>query len=368
MLWRQAAQRRGWTSNTAQVHVLTACNEYRQETVILERSATANGYRFHPLGLNGPWAGLGTKLLRYDQALKELIGNVIGPADPVLLLDAWDTVLLGPATELRDKLGELGVLGSPLAGDLSELVLCAGDRLCAPEYRLAPQMERLYPGITTPWRYPNSGGLAGTAVALLSFLHRLVHGLQGGAFSEDADDQLRLQTFVLGCAWEGQPFPLLIDEACSVFQCMGEPECGWDYEQSCGKVMGSPRIKNRETGERPLVAHGCGGHGRWFLADVYRELRLLEFLGLDKQDLENLPYAGLVPPGCSVTQEHWVGQPPWEFPFQLFEAIRTLELKRTEADPEEEPPWWRQSFPAVPLAAHTRWRQRRSGGAGAQRR
>lgn len=52
---------------------------------------------------------------------------------------------------------------------------------------------------------------------------------------------------------------------------MGEPECGWDFELSP-----TPRLRNRSTQHQPLVAHGCGGHGRWFLSDVYRELGLID--------------------------------------------------------------------------------------------
>ena len=39
----------------------------------------------------------GMKLFLYDTALKELVGRQIPPNEPVLLLDAWDTILLGPA-------------------------------------------------------------------------------------------------------------------------------------------------------------------------------------------------------------------------------------------------------------------------------
>merc|ERR1719237_310919 len=110
---------------------------------------------------------------------------------------------------------------------------------------------------------------------------------------------------------------------------MGEPECVWDYETTAS--LGAPRIRNRESGQRPLVAHGCGGHGRWFLADVYRELRLLEYLGIRGEELAGIKFAGLVAPGKRVTEEQWVDQPPWDFPFQLFQMIRSMTLERERA-------------------------------------
>lgn len=69
-----------------------------------------------------------------------------------------------------------------------------------------------------------------------------------------------------------------------MFQNMGEPECGWDFELH-GSV---PRVRNLRTGHQPLVVHGCGGHGRWFLSDIYRELELLEFLDVKPDDLASV--------------------------------------------------------------------------------
>jgi len=269
-----------------------------------------HGYSFRALGVGGPWRGVGTKLASYHRALEELVGGEIGEDDIVVLLDAWDTVILGPAEELRAKLVD------------RDTVVCAADRICAPEYRLAVRVEQMYPEIRTPWRYPNSGCIAGSARAVAS----LLHGLVQGDFREDGDDQLRLQEFLLSRAEASRPFPLRLDDDCRFFQCLGEPTRGWDMEPA---GPGSPpRICNSATGQRPLVAHGCGGHGRWFLGDIYRDLRLLDYLGVTGRDLSGLPYAGLAPPGERVTWEHWVEQPPWDYPFQLFGLIRAMELAR----------------------------------------
>jgi len=301
------------------VHVLTACNEYRQETLILERSAAAHGYSFQALGLGAPWRGVGTKLTTYNEALRKLLDDDgMHPEEPVVLLDAWDTVLLGPAEEFREKLKEAGALKP------DGLVICAADRICAPDYKLAPRVERLFPDVTLPWRYPNSGMFAGAAGAMRLFLHNLVHGTVGGPFSEDGDDQLRVQEVLLACAELDYDVPVRLDSECRFVQCMGEPALGWDLDPV------SRRITNRTTCERPLIAHGCGGHGRWFLADIYRDLRLLEHLHVSDADLAKFEFAGLVAPGEQVTPEHWVDQPPWDYPFQLFEVIRAMELAKSQ--------------------------------------
>ena len=46
----------------------------------------------------------GMKLFLYDTALKELVGRQIPPNEAVLLLDAWDTIVLGPAEARAFKL------------------------------------------------------------------------------------------------------------------------------------------------------------------------------------------------------------------------------------------------------------------------
>eukprot|EP00434_Breviolum_minutum_P019692 symbB.v1.2.017371.t1/scaffold1352.1/size234417/20 len=273
------------------VHILSACNEYRQETLILERSAVVHGYSFQPVGLGQPFSGVGMKLFLYDKALKEMVGRQIPPNEPVLLLDAWDTIILGPAEEFVEKLHSQNILSEGA-------ILCGADRICAPEYKMAPKMERYFPDISTPWRYPNSGCIAGTAAAVTAFIHGLVHGTEGGSYGHKDDDQLRVQEFLLNWQERGVRYPFYLDHECCMFQNMGEPECGWDFELSP-----TPRLRNRSTQHQPLVAHGCGGHGRWFLSDVYRELGLIEFLELDPESLSALPYAGLVIRASALREE-----------------------------------------------------------------
>lgn len=186
------------------VHILTACNEYRQETLLLERSAEVNGYSFHVLGLGKPFAGVGMKLIWYDEALKKLVGREIPANEPVLLLDAWDTIILGPAEEFHEKLSSLNILEE-------NAILCGADRICAPEYRLAPKMERHFPEPGTPWRYPNSGCICGSAAAVTALMHGLVHGTEGGSYAENDDDQLRLQQFLLNWSAKGVRYPFYLD-------------------------------------------------------------------------------------------------------------------------------------------------------------
>lgn len=59
----------------------------------------------------------GMKLFLYDKALKEMVGRQIPPNEPVLLLDAWDTIILGPAEEQSSAVGMCWVAGHRTDGN-----------------------------------------------------------------------------------------------------------------------------------------------------------------------------------------------------------------------------------------------------------
>lgn len=285
----------------APVHVLACCTELRQETAILQRSAVHNGFAFHPVGLGEPWQGFATKFLAYERGLLELLGSEIGPEDRVMLMDAWDTVILGSAEELLEKVRPL----PPGA------VLCGAERVCGPNHFLVGQMEELYPEDRTPWRYPNSGGLFASAGAMLDLLNGLLRETEDGTVLDASEnDQVRLHDFLLARASRGQPYPLMLDVDCRVFQCMYEEQPQWDVVQD-GAAPPSPRIANRLTGQRPVVAHGNGHTGRWFLSALYSEMRLLEHLGVTRAELQHLRHEMPVPPGTAVTEEVKARYCPW---------------------------------------------------------
>lgn len=280
-----------------QVHVLACATEYRQETAILQRSAARNGFRFHAVGLGEPWRGFATKFLAYEKKLQEL-RRKLPPDQLVMLLDAWDTVILGSSEELVGKMSQVP----------SGSILCGAERVCGPNHFLVAQIEELYPDGHTPWRYPNSGGLVGPLQVMLELLHALVHDTGSGtALSAEENDQVRLHDFLIARAGEGRPFPLFLDTDCQVFQCMYEEQPQWD-STFAGSI---PRLQNRLTGERPVVAHGNGHTGRWFLSAMYSEMKLLDHLGLRMDELQHLRHEMPVPPGTEVTEKIKAEYCPW---------------------------------------------------------
>lgn len=281
------------------VHILACATEMRQETAILQRSALRNGFTFTPVGLGEPWQGFATKFLAYEKGLMDLAEGGIGPDDKILLMDAWDTVILGTAEELLQKI-------APLPRDV---VLCGSERVCGPNHFLVGQMEKLYPNIRTPWRYPNSGGILAPARVMLDLLNGLIRDTADGQKLEaEENDQVRLHDFLIARAMKGRPYPLLLDVDCTVFQCMYEEQPQWDVVYDDGKT---PRIANKLTGQRPIVAHGNGHTGRWFLSALYDEMKLLDHLGITMAELQHLKHEMPVPPGTPVTEEVKKEYCPW---------------------------------------------------------
>lgn len=274
-------------------HVLCIATEYRQESVILQKCAELLGYRYQMCGFGEPWVGWGTKLVQYQRALSSGLGKEIAPRDPVLLIDGWDTAIVGPAEEFREKIANPQFSAHP--------VWYAGERLIGPDFFKANRIDAIYPDPGTPWRYPNAGCMAGRADAVLQFLGDLLEG-----FPLDGNDQGRLHEHVLELGESGREIPAWVDSRCSIFQCLYEAEEQWDIEDV--ETM-QPRLRNKMTGERPVVYHGNGHTGRWFMQKLWRDLRFLERIGLTQEDLAHLPHDGPVAPGTwpdEATERNWV--------------------------------------------------------------
>merc|ERR1711924_47011 len=121
----------------------------------------------------------------------------------------------------------------------------------------------------------------------------------GGTLEAAGNDQVRLHDYLIARAQRGEPVPLQLDTECQVFQCMYEEAPMWDVVDDTS----APRIMNMLTGAHPVVAHGNGHTGRWFLSALYSEMQLLEHLGLSMEELAHLKHEMPVAPGTAVTEE-----------------------------------------------------------------
>eukprot|EP00438_Fugacium_kawagutii_P006033 Skav225615 [mRNA] locus=scaffold89:335667:344711:- [translate_table: standard] len=112
-------------------------------------------------------------------------------SDPVLLIDGWDCVLVGPASEFIEKMS-----GAPFTNGPQPWY--AGERICGPDFFKANRIDAVYPDPGTPWRYPNAGCMTGRAEPVLNLIEDLLDGAgDGDTFPEDGDDQGRLHEHLL---------------------------------------------------------------------------------------------------------------------------------------------------------------------------
>ncbi|CAK9027316.1 2-oxoglutarate 5-dioxygenase 3 (Lysyl hydroxylase 3) (LH3) [Durusdinium trenchii] len=292
-------------------HILSIATEYRQEAVILQRTAKLLGYRFQFCGFRERWAGWFTKLVQYQKELQAgLASGRIAQTDPVLLIDGWDCVLVGPASEFIAKMS-----AAPFS---TSQPWYAGERICGPDFFKANRIDAVYPDPGTPWRYPNAGCMTGRAEPVLELIDELLAGAgDGETLPEDGDDQGRLHEHLLELGERGDRLPYFVDSTCRIFQCLYEAEAQWTLEDARpGELL--PRLRNRQTGEEPIVLHGNGHTGRWFMSNLWREMDFLRRVGLTTEELAHLPYDGPVAPGTvpdEATEKNWMAT------FQLYRII-----------------------------------------------
>eukprot|EP00931_Biecheleriopsis_adriatica_P092118 TRINITY_DN65940_c0_g1_i1.p1 TRINITY_DN65940_c0_g1~~TRINITY_DN65940_c0_g1_i1.p1 ORF type:complete len:387 (+),score=42.29 TRINITY_DN65940_c0_g1_i1:55-1215(+) len=291
------------TVRSETAHVLAIGTEYRQESVIMSKCAKVLGYTYQLVGFREPWKGWVTKLVQYERALRERIDQkTIAPRDPVLLVDGWDCALVGPATEFREKMASTTYAQRP--------IWYGGERIIGPDFFLANRIDNIYPDPGTPWKYPNAGTMAGRAEDCLGFLRELLD-----RFPEGGNDQEQLHLYLLELGESGQELPAWVDSRCGIFQCLYEAEPQWDVEDV---DTSTPRLRNRLTGERPILLHGNGHTGRWFMSGLWREMRFLERIGLSHADLAHLPHDSPVAPGLVADE---ATKRNWDSTFQLYKII-----------------------------------------------
>jgi hypothetical protein len=111
------------------------------------------------------------------------------------------------------------------------------------ERRCWPDPNRVYPECATPYRFLNSGLWMGEIKAAKEMINRIL--LNGVPLENLSDQQLYTEMFLSGNA------PITLDYKCSLFQSLYGSVDDLEINQS-------GRIKNRITGESPLVFHGNG--------------------------------------------------------------------------------------------------------------
>mmetsp|Transcript_18150 Transcript_18150/g.30275 ORF Transcript_18150/g.30275 Transcript_18150/m.30275 type:complete len:356 (-) Transcript_18150:607-1674(-) len=165
----------------------------------------------------------------------------------VMFVDAYDVMLLGPATELISRF---------LKADCE--IVFAPERALWPRYSLA---ER-FPLNSSPYRFLNSGSYIGYARSIRKYLDNC-----GSPFDPLADDQAFF-TFVF-LNPPTPPLRLCLDYKNDIFQCM------YNSKDDISYIGG--QVYNNLTGGNPLVVH-FNGAGKAYLAQWYKTIYDLDIL------------------------------------------------------------------------------------------
>lgn len=193
----------------------------------LQESLERHGYDYHIIHQQVP-SGMhvfGTQMPHvYNWCKNESEGYT-----HLLYTDAWDTVALGPFTELLSKV------------DDDILFLGSGEKACFPKPELAAEYPADVPNIFA-WKYINGGGW----LANVKFFCEMYEDLP----AEGINDQLWLaQRFLLYNKIHGTD--VRINYPCDIFQTIG-------FEGKGDFAVKDKRLVNLLTGEQPLFAHGNG--------------------------------------------------------------------------------------------------------------
>lgn len=212
----------------------TVATERRVELTRLLDSGRRYGLQIEVLGEGETWhggemsdgPGGGQKINLLRPALQKL-----PPAQPVLFMDGYDSIVTGHATDILRAWQQVCDERQPL---FAAEVYCWPDRDSAAKY---PETE-------TPYRFLNSGAFIGTAAALLRIIEDEI------ADHED-DQRYYTQRFLSG------QYAMCLDTRCLLFQCLnGALE---DVQADEGRGM----LYNQRTKSHPAVIHANGPSKDW---------------------------------------------------------------------------------------------------------
>jgi hypothetical protein len=231
-----------WENVDASLLVVTVATADDMGLQVLNASCLDNNIRLEVAGMGQEFTGYGFKL----RALYETLTRAWEEGyTRFLFVDAYDVVIAASTAELLDKFERLG----------SKLVVSA-EANCFPD----PSICDLFPPVSTPYRYVNTGGMMGEIPYFLTLLNTTLSILDKPPCVDDQHE--------LSLLYVSQPASFHLDTDCVIFQSLVDTE---------GHLMDLRRPRNMYTGEAPAVFHANGydksplGHIlialNWFVSD-----------------------------------------------------------------------------------------------------
>jgi hypothetical protein len=155
---------------------------------------------------------------------------------PTVILDAWDTIMVGTREEL-------------VAAIPTDHILLAGDIACWPDDRIAD-----YPVGDSPWRYVNTAPMCGPADLIhkaieYGWTHWPIDGTSNDMHAENGTD-MRFWTKL----FLDSPMPIKIDSKCEFSQCLHRAP----PDSFLVTAAQPPRLFNMVTKTKPIFVHANG--------------------------------------------------------------------------------------------------------------
>ncbi|HBY93300.1 MAG: hypothetical protein M5U01_14875 [Ardenticatenaceae bacterium] len=204
------------------VLVCTVATECGEGLIRLQRTCEKFEIDLKVFGRGKSWRGLGWR----QRMLYWNLWRYLLKYDYVLFVDAYDTIVTCPLSEIMSKFLRMDTK-----------LLFAAEVVSFP---LAP--EQYPPAVSPyPYKYLNAGGFIGE----MRYVARLMTQLRVYLFEDDYYDQLGYaEAFVSGRT------AITLDYACEIFQCLF-------FAPDDIEIRGG-RITNRVTGSEPCIIHGNG--------------------------------------------------------------------------------------------------------------
>lgn len=220
---------------------------------LLQQTSQQWGYELQVLGWNQPWKGLAWKLELYVEALRQE-----PPDQPVVCVDGYDVVVVGPATELLQQFNELGhpvVFSGQRYFPKQKFMRILADQLMSNSFNKVIGRET---GHADDYSRPCMGLLIGYAGALADIFEKLVFIER---MQSVGNDQILLNLFHLN-----YPGSIALDFECRLFQnlwrtrggrygktALEDPSCEVEIHQAAHSPV--KRIRNKQFGTFPFFLH-----------------------------------------------------------------------------------------------------------------
>lgn len=296
--------------DTARLHVATFASELAisMSTLLATSSKYTGSVSVLGAGRQTHWGkGLQTKVDSYHVFLDSF--SEFQLSDIVLFADAYDTMLVAQATQIVDAV-------VTLESHTKKLIFFGAEPACS---GLCDQQDTIAinSSVTTPWKYLNSGLIAGRVAALKGMFNNM-RKLSDCSFCT-GDQELFAEYFV------ENPSIATLDYSCTLFQniyhvdgvrtsafALGadhnaaitlQPVASLQLSSAMPARASNPVIDNVLTGSRPLVLHFPGA-GKWgytapcladtrrlcstsVLYEVFRILHPDEYQGSQLKDMQD---------------------------------------------------------------------------------